>query len=127
MNTLHKLLVGFSLRCPNCERGLMFPGRFNFFRMEKTCPNCGVRFERSDGEALGGMMINLGLAEVLAIAGFFITEAAFRPPLLTQILVWGGFNVVFCVVFYRHARALWVSVAYLTGGVYSDKNGEEKP
>lgn len=120
MAALRKLLIGFTLYCPNCERGRMFPGRFNLFRMEKTCPNCGVRFERSDGEALGGMMVNLVIAEILAIAGFFISEAAFRPPLLTQIVVWGGFNIAFCLLFYRHARAVWVSIAYLTGGVYSD-------
>jgi uncharacterized protein (DUF983 family) len=120
MKVLHKLLMGFLLRCPNCEHSQLFPGRFNLFRMEKVCSNCGVRFERSDGEALGGMMINLGLAEILAIAGFFITEAAFHPPLLTQLLVWGGFNVIFCVLFYRHARGFWVAVAYLTGGVYRD-------
>lgn len=120
MNTLRTLLTGFTLRCPNCGRGQLFPGRLNLFRMEKTCPNCGVRFERSDGEALGGMMVNLVIAEILAIAGFFISETAFHPPLLTQILVWGGFNILFCVFFYRHARGVWVSIAFLTGGVYKD-------
>lgn len=90
MQYIHKFLVGLMLRCPNCERGQMFPGRFNLFRMEKTCPNCGVRFERSDGEGIGGMFINLGLAVILAFAGFFISEAAFHPPLVTQLLVWGG-------------------------------------
>ena len=124
MNSLHKLLTGFRLRCPNCERGRLFPGRFNLFRMEKICPECGVRFERSDGEGIGGMFINLGLAEILAFAGFFTTEAVFHPPLLTQILVWGGFNVIFCLLFYRHARGLWVGVLYLTGSVYTDA---EKP
>lgn len=123
MNVVRKLLVGFLLRCPNCERGRMFRG---LFKMEKTCPNCGVRFERADGEALGGMMVNLVLAEMLSIGGFFITEAAFHPPLLTQIAVWGSFNVIFCVLFYRHARALWVSVAYLTGSVYADDDVRAK-
>ncbi|MDX1993221.1 MAG: DUF983 domain-containing protein [bacterium] len=116
-SALKKLWCGVIVRCPNCERGAMFQG---LFRMNATCPVCGVRFERRDGESLGGMMFTLGFAEVLSVGGFFLTEALFAPPLLVQLAVWTVFTVAFCVLFYRSGRGLWVSVVYLTGGVYRD-------
>ncbi|MEP7288520.1 MAG: DUF983 domain-containing protein [Chloroflexota bacterium] len=115
--SLHKLLLGLFLRCPNCGKGHIFHG---LFKMERTCPFCGVRYERRSGESVGGMYINLGAAELLSIGGFFITQALFNPPLVLQTVFWGVFNIVFVLLFYRHARSLWVAISYLTGGVQTD-------
>ena len=116
-HTIHKLWVGLRLRCPNCERGPLFSG---FFTMHPTCANCHVRFERSSGESLGGVMINLVLVELVTIGGYFLSEALFHPPLLFQIIFWVTFNILLVLACYRPARGVWVSVAYLTGGVYRD-------
>lgn len=51
-HVLHVLWVGLTLRCPACEQGRTFKGLFS---VNKTCSNCGVRFEREDGESVGGM------------------------------------------------------------------------
>ncbi len=110
---LDKLLLGLRLRCPNCGRGKMFSG---LFKIEQTCPYCHVRYERLSGESIGGMFINLGLAELLSISGFFISQALFDPPLIFQMVFWVIFNVLFVVLFYRHSRALWVSISFLTNG-----------
>lgn len=117
MNSIRKLLLSLFLRCPNCERGRMFTG---LFRLEPTCDVCGARYERQEGESIGGTMINLCVVEVLTIAGFLITEFAFHPPLAFQLIFWISFNVIFIVLFYRHARALWIGISYLSGGVYPD-------
>ncbi|MBI5667536.1 MAG: DUF983 domain-containing protein [Chloroflexi bacterium] len=121
--TLHKLLLGLFLRCPNCGRGRMFRG---LFHMEPTCPYCGVRYERQSGESIGGTLINLCVAEVLSVGGYFISQAIWNPPLEFQLIFWVTFNIVFIVLFYRHARGLWVSIAYLTGGVYPDPDYEQQ-
>src|SRR5690606_28240853 len=84
-HTIHKLWVGLRLRCPNCERGPLFS---SFFTMHPACANCHVRFERSSGESLGGVMINLVLVELVTIGGYFLSEALFHPPLLFQIIFW---------------------------------------
>ena len=118
---VHKLWVSFWLRCPNCEQGRMFS---SFLRLNPTCPHCGVRFERSSGESLGGMMLNLVFGELVTIGGFFISEWLFHPPLLFQIVFWVLFNITFCVVFYRPARALWICVTYLTSGLEKDESHE---
>lgn len=114
---LHKLAVGLALRCPNCEQGRMFDG---LFKMRRECDVCGVRFERRSGESIGGMYVNLGLAEMIAIPGFFLVHALFEPPFLPHLLFWFAFTVVFCTLFYSRARGLWVAISYLTGGVQTD-------
>jgi len=117
MNRFHKIFIGFLLRCPNCEKGKMFS---DMFTLREKCPVCEARFERIDGESLGGMMINLGLAELLSIGGFLISQALFAPSLAFQLIFWGVFNILFVVIFYRHARGMWIAISYLTGGVYPD-------
>jgi uncharacterized protein (DUF983 family) len=116
---LHKLWLGLALRCPNCGQGRMFSGLFS---MEKTCPHCDVRYERLSGESIGGMFINLGLAEVISVFGFFAIQLAFNPPMLPHILFWVAFNILFVLLFYRHARGLWVAINYLSSGVYADRS-----
>lgn len=120
---LRKLLLGLFLRCPNCGRGRMFRG---LFHMEPTCPYCHVRYERQSGESIGGTLINLCVAEVLSVGGYFVTQAAFQPPVTFQLIFWISFNILFIVLFYRHARGLWVSIAYLSGGVYADPDYEQQ-
>src|SRR5262245_59508955 len=98
---IRKILIGLSLTCPNCEKGRMFSG---LFKMNPTCSNCGARFQRAEGESLGGMMLNLVFAEVLSVGGFIISEALFHPGLAFHLIVWGSFNLLFVVFFYRHAH-----------------------
>ena len=100
---LRALWLGLRLRCPNCGQGKMFRG---LFEMEKTCPICHVRFERLSGESIGG---------------FFLVDVLTDIPPIHQLLFWIPFTIVFCVLFYRHARAMWVAVAFLAGGVYTDE------
>ena len=121
---VEKLLLALFLRCPNCGKGRMFK---NLFTIERTCPNCGVRFERRSGESVGGMYINLGLAELFSVGGFFLFQATLNPPWVPHLVFWILFNIVFVVLFYRHSRALWVAIAYLTGGVYRDADAPQMP
>jgi uncharacterized protein (DUF983 family) len=117
----HKLRVGFTLRCPACEQGKLFTGRGrDHFKMEATCPYCHARFERTSGEMIGGVYINVAVAELLAVAGFFVSHALLAPPPLYQVLFWVPFVVIFSLLFYRRARGLWVAVMYLGGAVYPD-------
>lgn len=118
-----KIMLGLLLRCPNCEQGRMFRG---LFQIEEICPHCAARFERKEGESIGGTMLNLGIAELLTIAGFVTTKLVFNPSLAFQLIFWVSFNLIFVILFYRHARAMWVSVVYLAGGVYPDHPDDSK-
>lgn len=114
---LHKLRVGASRRCPSCERGRLFS---NHFRMEPVCPYCQSRFERSSGDVIGGVYINVALAELTALMGFFAVHNVSTIPILHQLFIWVPYILLFTVYFYPHTRGLWVAVLYLTGGVYPD-------
>ena len=52
----HTLLLGFLMICLVCERGRMYATQFT---MHQYCPRCGTPFQRSTGEATGGMAITL--------------------------------------------------------------------
>jgi len=120
---LHKLRVGATLRCPNCEASRMFTG---LFQMRETCLVCSVRFERSSGESLGGMMLNLVVVELLTVGGFFLSYFLLRPADMTPLIAfWLAFDVLLVLAFYRPARGLWVAVAYLTGGLTVDEPAGE--
>ena len=95
----------------------MFHG---LFAMDETCPYCGVRYERRSGESIGGTMINLVCAEVLSMGGYIVTQALFAPPLAFQLIFWVAFNIIFILLFYRHARGIWASLSFLSGNVYPD-------
>lgn len=115
----HKLWVGLRLRCPNCEQGEMFTSLMN---IRRECPVCGVRFERQSGESVGGMYFNLGIASMTSLGGFFIADALFHPPLWPHIVFWTVYILLFCLLFYRHSRGLWVAISYVTGGVQRDED-----
>lgn len=111
------MLTGMLLRCPNCKQPGIAAG---LFKINKTCPYCGVRFERQSGESVGAMYINLGVAELTSLGGFFLASALFNPPFVPHAIFWVTYNILFCVLFYRHSRGLWIAINYLTGGVYKD-------
>lgn len=117
---LHKLKVSARLRCPECEQGRLFERCFRVFRMKKTCDYCKVRFERTSGDAIGGVYINVALAELTAMGGFFAVHALFAPPIMLQLFFWVPYVLAFCVLGYKPARGLWIGVMYLTGGIYAD-------
>lgn len=118
---LKKLLTGFRLRCPNCEQGALMK---NWFEVKATCPVCQVRFERSPGEGTGAMMLILSLVPLPMIVLFILLYNVLNVPLpllFSAIIV---VPIVLALVLYRHARGVWVSVIFLSGGLYTD---EEKP
>lgn len=103
----------------------MFEGRLNL-KMIATCPYCDVRYERSSGEAIGGVYINVAAAEFTAMAGFFTVNALFAPPILWQLAIWVPYLLVFVVLFYPRARGIWTSILWLTGAVYPDPDYERE-
>lgn len=121
----HKLYVGgLRLKCPNCEEGRMFK---HLFEIEPTCDVCHVRFERLDGESIGGMAITMGIIPPMSLLGYFIVAIFFDVPVWINASFWLLFIIIGVTWIYRHSRAAWVVISYLTGGVYADENPPEPP
>jgi uncharacterized protein (DUF983 family) len=117
LRILQILTLGLLLICPACRRGRMFR---SFFTMNVRCPVCGVIFERDAGEVTGGMAINATLTSALAFVGGALLGIYTDLPVLTLIIVAALATVGFALLFYRHARGLWVSILYLTGSIFED-------
>jgi uncharacterized protein (DUF983 family) len=58
---------GFANLCPNCGGSTLFePGKP--FQLARSCPACGLKFEREEGFFLGAMALNYGVTCVLFLA-----------------------------------------------------------
>lgn len=55
------------LRCPRCGQGGLF---LSWFTLKERCPRCGLPLQRGEAHDywLGGMMFNIALSELLAVA-----------------------------------------------------------
>ncbi len=42
------------------------------FTLQRSCPACGLPFERASGEVSGGMGINVVVAELIAVGARFV-------------------------------------------------------
>jgi uncharacterized protein (DUF983 family) len=92
----------------------------SLFNMHARCPHCGVVFERHAGEVTGGMAISLVLISTITVVTGSLLAVLTRisPFLLIGLL--SLFTVVAGLLFYRHARGLWVSFLYLSGSMFED-------
>ena len=93
------------LRCPICGKGRLFRG---FLKMNEPCPGCGIRFEREPGFFLGSIYINYGLTSLIVAIAYPV--CLFSGWLKERQLLLGSlaFMLIFPLLFFRHARSLWL-------------------
>jgi len=101
---------GLRCRCPNCGgRRLFQEGRL--FRVNPSCPDCGLKIENGDGAFLGPFVINYAvtafgvvipivvlyaLGKIGAVATLSLAfAAAMIVPLLLYRLSWGWWLMVY--------------------------------
>lgn len=81
--------------------------------MHTRCAACGLHYEREQGYFVGAIYINYAVTVVVA-AGTVLGADAFIGLTLAQQLTLGiGLAVLVPLAFFRYARSLWLSVAYL--------------
>lgn len=116
--------TGFRLRCPVCEQGKLFK---DWFTMHAICPHCSVRFERHEGEVVGGMGISIVATSVIFLVGYVMGEMLTTWSVWVHLAIWVPFAVLFPIGFYRYSRALWVVILYKAGDIYWDQEPYESP
>ena len=113
-----KLLLGFFLRCPNCEKGHISDGLFS---IRPSCNVCHVVYERQSGESVGASAIWMMGLPILPLILFFVLFAInseWGLPILLGIPVL--VTIIIGALGYRHMRGLWIGVTYLTVGLSAD-------
>jgi uncharacterized protein (DUF983 family) len=106
------VLRGLGRRCPRCGQGKLFRRWLSF---PKTCPRCGLQFEREEGAFLGSLTINYGVTGIvffaLLVGWMIVTHGNVRwiPLVLASVAV----VIVVPVLFYPFAKMLWAGLDYL--------------
>ena len=97
----------FQRRCPYCGGGGIFRG---WFELRETCPTCGVSFSREEGYFLGAMLVNLLVAEGLAVGVVVALMISSDLSLLPLEVVGIGLAVGLPILFYPYSRLLWMAI-----------------
>jgi Protein of unknown function (DUF983) len=85
----------------------MFKG---LFAMHETCKACRFRFEREPGYFLGSIYVNYGVTSLISIAGWVTLQFGFGFRPRTLVILFSAFCLLFCPIFFRFARALWLAL-----------------
>lgn len=102
---LQMLGHGLRLRCPRCGVGRLYEKPF---KMYEHCAYCGLKFEREQGYFIGAIYINYAATVAIAVPGFFLLDAFAGITIEQQLTLWVPFAVVFPLLFFHHARSLWL-------------------
>ncbi len=93
------------LRCPRCGQGKLFA---KFITMEKTCDGCQLDIAKTPGYYLGSTYINYGFTTVICMVTYMSLRFGAGYESKTLIAPFVVFLVGFPLLFFRHARALWL-------------------
>jgi uncharacterized protein (DUF983 family) len=111
-----RTLIGRALRkrCVICGRGAMLRSHF---RMNRTCPACGVIFWKDPGESLGAMYLDYAAAVAVFIPSWIALAWLTDLTELAQLVILGMVSAAAAVLFYPYSRCLWTVLVYISGGI----------
>jgi uncharacterized protein (DUF983 family) len=101
------MLRAMKLRCPRCGEGPLFR---RWFAMHERCSSCGLKFERAPGYYLGSSYVNYGLTAIALLIVYVILHYRFQLSNKQLAGPLAAFCVVFPLLAFRHARALWLAM-----------------
>ncbi len=110
-------ITGIRHKCPVCEKGPLFA---TYFKLNKSCSHCGVRFEKETGEEAGGLSVSIVVLGVIFLTVYPLTEIFTDWSTWVHLAIWLSFSLIFPVLFYPFSRSLWVVFLYLTNSIHRD-------
>ncbi|MBK9283788.1 MAG: DUF983 domain-containing protein [Sphingobacteriaceae bacterium] len=112
---IHKLSSIFKNKCPQCGKGMFFidnnPYKLKLFdKMNKSCEQCGLNFEKEPGFYYGAMYINYGLSVLigLIIFGIHYYLIGFDPK--NYLISFTILLLLLIPVMYRTSRLVWINI-----------------
>ena len=102
------------LRCPRCGRTPLFTG---WFAMRDACPACGLRYEREQGYFVGAIYVNYALTSLLGLGGVILLDSVVGLSLVQQLALAIPIMLLAPLLFFRHARSLWLAIGFLAGSL----------
>ena len=96
-------------KCPRCLTGRVYNG---IFKPRKTCPDCGLVFEREPGYYLGSFYISYGLGVAVGIPTVLLVlygDLSFLW-LFPLVVFWVG---LFGPLIVTYSRVLWYHLDFV--------------
>jgi uncharacterized protein (DUF983 family) len=105
-------------KCPICGRGAISK---SLFRMNPSCPNCGVVFWTNEGEWMGPVVINYSAGVAAALATWAVLML-FDFSATAQILLPSIAAVAIAVAIAPWSHSFWTLFLYLSGEIRQDES-----
>lgn len=103
MNWLTSIL---RLRCAHCRQGRVYKG---LWRMNETCPHCGIHFEREQGYWM--MSVFVGYVMYFVFLGPLSLVLYLRQvPLTTLLAIDGVLIFLLALPIFVYARVIWLHI-----------------
>jgi uncharacterized protein (DUF983 family) len=102
---------GIKGRCPSCGRRTLFQeGRL--FRVNESCPNCGLGIEKGDGAFLGPFVINYAVTAFGVMIPIILLYVAGRLSAAATLAMALAAALVVPLLLYRLSWAWWLTLYY---------------
>ena len=92
--------------------------------MYERCPVCGWRFEREEGYWTGAIAVNLTVTVLLIVVilvPIAVALATSQIPILLLMIVSLPLPILLPLLFFRHAKSLWMSFDFMIHPVEPDE------
>jgi uncharacterized protein (DUF983 family) len=106
----------FSLKCPTCHRGDLFPtGSFSFnkpFSQYTHCPACGQTYFPEPGFYYGSMFISYIGSAFACLAVVMLLRWVVGWSMVSSFAILLVFVAIFFVWWFRFARSVWLGMVF---------------
>lgn len=112
MNAKSGLVSALTGLCPQCRSKSMFVhGTYHakFLKMNKTCSNCGLQYEREPGFFYGAMYVSYALSVgILLVTGTLVFFVGNDPDLWVYIVSVTSVSILLYPLNFRLSRSLFL-------------------
>lgn len=114
------LARGATRRCPICGGGGLFR---QYFALRRSCPGCGLRFEREPGTFIGAVGINTIITFVSTFLVVGVGTVATLPdiPTLGLSVAATSWALAVAVLGYPFTKTLWLAIDLLMSPLRDDE------
>jgi uncharacterized protein (DUF983 family) len=81
--------------------------------MRERCSACGLHYEREQGYFVGAIYLNYALTTALGLGGVLLLDNVVGLSLWQELAVAIPVMLVAPLLFFRHARSLWLAAGLL--------------
>jgi uncharacterized protein (DUF983 family) len=102
---------GAACRCPNCGGRTLFQ-RGMLFKVNESCPDCGLKIEKGDGAFLGPFVMNYGVISFGVVIPVILLFVAGKLTATATLVLCFAACLFLPFLLYRLAWGWWLMLYY---------------